>query len=180
MGRAVLYTRVSSRSQEDGYSLEEQERDERTYCDRQGHSVVALETDTFTGYDSLDERDGMQNAIKLIRHGQADTLVIWRVDRAGRFAVDNLLLHKEVSDAGGVLESVAEGKIPNTPEGVLMLSVFSYGGAKEREGADSRTQAGLDRENQHGPCSGVFCSRSTATAGRMVSARVGPGRTTTK
>lgn len=143
MGRAVIYTRVSTQSQEDGYSLSVQERDGRSYCDAQGHTVVAVQSDTFTGHDSLDERAGMQAAIQLIKHGQADTLVIWRVDRAGRFMLDNMLLHREVYEAGGVFASVTEGVIPNTPLGKLMLSVYSFAGETEWEGIRDRTQAGI-------------------------------------
>jgi len=143
MGRAVIYTRVSRKAQEDGYSLKVQERDGRSYCNTQGHEVVAVESDTFSGYDSLDERDGMQAAIKLIKRHDADALVIWRVDRAGRFMLDNLLLLREVSEAGGTFESVTEGIIPNTPMGKLLLSAHSLAGETEWESIRDRTQAGL-------------------------------------
>src|SRR5215831_8081775 len=99
MGRAVIYTRVSRKAQEDGYSLEVQERDGRKYCAGR-HEVVGVESDTFSGYDSLEERAGMQAVIKRIKRGEADALVIWRIDRAGRFMLDNMLLLREVSEAG--------------------------------------------------------------------------------
>jgi site-specific DNA recombinase len=143
MGRAVIYTRVSTDKQEDGYSLEVQERDGRRYCDQQGLTVVAVESDTFSGHDSLYERDGIQQALKLIRSKAADTLVIWKVDRAGRFMVDNLLLLRDVSEAGGTFASVNEGVIPNTPTGKLLLSVHSFAGETEWEDIRLRTQAGL-------------------------------------
>src|SRR5260221_514369 len=143
MGRAVIYTRVSSLGQEDGYSLEVQEKDERNYCAMNGYTVVAVESDTFSGHDTMEERDGMQAAIRRIRHGEADTLVIWRVDRANRFMLDNLLLLREVSEAGGTFASVKDGVIPNTPMGKLMLSVHSFAGETEWESIRDRTQAGL-------------------------------------
>ena len=109
VGRAVIYTRVSTRAQEDGYSLGTQEADGRAYCAKQEHTVVGVESDTFTGHDSLQERIGMQNAIRMIRRGEADTLVIWKVDRAGRFMIDNLQLLQDVSEAGGSWSPLRKG-----------------------------------------------------------------------
>lgn len=142
MGRAIIYTRVSSKAQEDGYSLDNQKQDAERYCGQHGHTVVGVESDTFSGYDTMDEREGMQRAIKRIRNGGADALVIWRVDRAGRFQLDNSLLHRDVSEAGGTFESVAEGLIPNTAEGRLMLSVLSFAGEKEWEAFKARAAMG--------------------------------------
>ncbi len=143
MDRAVIYTRVSTKSQEDGYSLEAQEDDGRRYCEKQGYSVVAVDSDIFTGYDSLEERNGMQDAIQRFRRGEANVLVIWKVDRAGRFDIDNLLLLRDVSDAGGRLESVAEGAIENTQLGRFMLNVHSFVAGSERDDIIKRTQRGI-------------------------------------
>lgn len=142
MGRAVIYTRVSTRAQEDGYSLDAQEKDSRQYCEGK-HTIVAVKSDTFSGHDTMDERVGMQAAVDLIQQGIADTLVIWRIDRSNRFMVDNLLLLRMVSDAGGSFESVTEGAIPNTPVGKLLLSVHSFAGESEWEAIRERTQRGL-------------------------------------
>jgi DNA invertase Pin-like site-specific DNA recombinase len=142
MGRAVIYTRVSTRAQVDGYSLEAQEQDGRRYCNGR-HDVVAVESDTFSGHDTMDEREGMQRAIKRIRSGEADVLVIWRVDRANRFSIDNALLLRDVSEAGGSFESVTEGVIPNTSVGRFMLSAHSFAAENEWEGIRERTQRGL-------------------------------------
>jgi site-specific DNA recombinase len=143
MGRAVIYTRVSSLAQEDGYSLEAQEKDGREYCRKHGHTVEAVESDTFSGHDTMDEREGMQRAIRLIRHGEVDTLVIWRIDRANRFSIDNLLLLRDVSEAGGAFASVSEGVIPNSAMGRFMLSAHSFAAENEWEGIRDRTQRGL-------------------------------------
>jgi site-specific DNA recombinase len=133
MTRAVIYTRVSSKAQEDGYSLDAQKQDGQEYCDKHGYEVVAIESDTFTGHDSLEQRDGMQRAIRLIRTGAADVLVIWRIDRAGRFTLDNLLILRDVTEAGGRLESVTEGPISNTADGKLLYMIKSHVGESEWE-----------------------------------------------
>jgi DNA invertase Pin-like site-specific DNA recombinase len=142
MGRAVIYTRVSSLAQEDGYSLEVQERDGRRYCEGR-HTVVAVESDTYSGHDTMEERAGLQAALRLIKRGDADTFVTWRVDRAGRLMEDNALLFREVGEAGGSFESTTEGLIPNTPLGKRMLQVHSFAAETEWEGIRDRTQAGL-------------------------------------
>jgi DNA invertase Pin-like site-specific DNA recombinase len=54
MAKAIIYTRVSSDKQErENDSLPAQEKKCRAFCDEQGWEAVAVESDTFTGHDSL-------------------------------------------------------------------------------------------------------------------------------
>jgi site-specific DNA recombinase len=150
MGRKIVYTRVSTLAQEDGASLDVQEEEGRDYCGRKSHSVVEVISDTYSGHATMGERPGLQRAIKLIRSGDADGVVVWRYDRGNRDILDNLLLLREVSEAGGTLESVTEGPITNNATGKMVLAAMSYAAETEWEAIRQRTRMGLDRRAKNG------------------------------
>jgi DNA invertase Pin-like site-specific DNA recombinase len=79
----------------------------------------------------LEGRDGLQKALRMIQRGEADTLLFKRISRAGRDIVDNLVMHRTVSEAGGKLHSVEDGPIANTSEGTVMLALLSYQAEKD-------------------------------------------------
>ncbi len=150
MRRAALYTRVSTRAQEDGYSLAAQEKDEREWCRKNDYDVVEVFSDTFTGHDSLEERDGMQAALRMIREHRADILVIWKVDRAGRFVENNLEMWGDVKEAGGQLAVSTDGLVPNTPTGKLVFLVQSWSAENEWETIRQRAEMGRNGRVESG------------------------------
>jgi DNA invertase Pin-like site-specific DNA recombinase len=87
--RLVICRRVSTAGQvTDGYGLPEQERD----CIRWnktspagGHRIVHVVTDeALTGKSTIDERDGLMEAMEWIRGGQADGILAPNLDRLAR------------------------------------------------------------------------------------------------
>src|SRR3954449_12397215 len=84
--RIVGYTRVSTSKQvEDGVSLPAQERGIRAWCKANGHKLVAIHSDEgISGGKDADEREGLAEALRLIRDGQADALVVKNLDRFAR------------------------------------------------------------------------------------------------
>jgi len=150
MGRKIVYTRVSTVGQEDGASLDVQEAEGREYCQRKSHGVVDVLSDTYSGHATMAERPGLQRVIARIRNREADGVVVWRFDRGNRDILDNLLLLREVAEAGGTLESVAEGVITNNATGKMMLAAMSFAAETEWEAIRQRTRMGLDNRAKNG------------------------------
>jgi DNA invertase Pin-like site-specific DNA recombinase len=125
--------------QADGCSLEAQEQACRSYAEAKGWQVVGVVSDTMSGRDSLGRRPGLQVVRKLFADGQADCLLVWRFDRSSRDMADGAVLHKEVSERGGWLESTTEGKVDSSPFGQLLLALRYYAAATELEGIVART-----------------------------------------
>lgn len=150
MQRAIVYPRVSSAKQSDGVSLSDQERHCVTYCAQQGYPVVAVIPEVYSGYDSLDTRRGLQQARDMIQQGEAEVLVVWRFDRASRETTDTLILLREVSQAGGRLESATEGPIENTPLGKMMAAARGFASETERDAIIARTHGALRTRAESG------------------------------
>lgn len=83
--RITGYTRVSTRHQAKGDSVEAQEEVIRAWADAHGHEVVAVHSDNGkSGTLDETERPGLLAALDLIEDGQADALVVHRLDRLAR------------------------------------------------------------------------------------------------
>lgn len=135
MTAAALYLRVSTRQQvaDDRTSLALQEKECRAAAAREGLDVVGVGSDVFTGYDSLDERPGLQKVRDLVQSGVADAVIVWKYDRGARDQLDLLLLHREVSQAGGRFISATQGEVENTAQGRMMLGIQGGFAEIERE-----------------------------------------------
>jgi site-specific DNA recombinase len=83
--RAIIHPRVSTDEQaEKGYSLPEQERKAREFCEREGLSIHAVIGDDYTGR-TLD-RPGLNQISDLARKREFDVLVCVRTNRLARKA----------------------------------------------------------------------------------------------
>ncbi|MEV6547023.1 recombinase family protein, partial [Streptomyces sp. NPDC051665] len=83
--RLVMYVRVSTAGQLDGYGLEAQEKDCRRWAKKHGHKVVKVCTDgAVSGKTSDEERPGLTEALGIIAAGDADGILAPTLDRIAR------------------------------------------------------------------------------------------------
>lgn len=82
MGKAVIYTRVSTEEQSKGYSLDAQKEKCIKYCKEKGYEVLEIITDTSSGKDI--NRDGIRKVIALAEQNDGLIIVGQERDRIGR------------------------------------------------------------------------------------------------
>src|SRR5438093_6687869 len=82
VGKAAIYTRVSTDKQQEGASLTVQLEACRSYCESHGLIVVEEFRDVLSGLSP--ERPQYQKAVELARSKAINKLVVWRLDRLGR------------------------------------------------------------------------------------------------
>lgn len=87
--RLVMVRRVSTIGQAlDGYGLDAQETDCRRWNTAAGHRIVHSVVDgdkvTTSGKSTVDEREGLMDAIEWIREGRADGILAPNLDRLAR------------------------------------------------------------------------------------------------
>ena len=81
----VVYLRVSTAGQLDGYGLEAQEKACRRWMKANGHRIVRICTDGgISGKVAEDERPGLSEALSLLADGSADGLLAPNLDRLAR------------------------------------------------------------------------------------------------
>jgi DNA invertase Pin-like site-specific DNA recombinase len=150
MARAIGYIRVSTEQQaEEGVSLSAQEAKVRAYCDLYGHELVRIEADAASA-SSL-KRDGLTRALASLDAGEADALVVVKLDRLTRSVRDlDTLLHGYFGAGGHDLVSIGEQVDTTTATGRLMLGMLMQVSQWEREVIAERTKAALQHKKARG------------------------------
>jgi DNA invertase Pin-like site-specific DNA recombinase len=75
-----------------------------------GHKVVSWETDVISGASELRDRAGWSKAAALVKSGQAQGVVVARLDRLARDVMVQELLLRKLSDLGGIVLSTRENE----------------------------------------------------------------------
>ncbi len=133
--KAILYSRVSSRAQEnDGHGLESQETRCRQYAEARGYEVVAVFPDTISGGGDFMKRAGMVALLSFIDAQPGEHFVVI-FDDLKRFARDTRF-HLDLRDAfrsrGATIECL-NFKFDESPEGEFIETIMAAQGALERK-----------------------------------------------
>lgn len=102
--------------------------------------------DVMTG--SKMERNGLKRALRVTRN--ADTLVVWKLDRLGRSVqgVLEVISNLKESDIGFI--SIRDGFDTNTPTGQFMMTILLALAEMERNLVSERTKAGMAAARRRG------------------------------
>lgn len=155
----VLYCRVSTQEQEaDGHSLDLQESKLRQYCDLHDIEVTACIREC--GSAKTLDREGLQSALQFLESGEADGLLVYKLDRLTRSMRDwGELLDKYFSPQARhqppkVLRSFTESINTGTASGKMVLNMMMTIAQWERETIAERTTAALAHKKSKGQRTG--------------------------
>ncbi len=141
--RVVGYLRVSTQQQADeGVSLEAQRTKLRAYAVAMDLELVALCEDAGVSAKSLD-RPGLRAALELLDQGQADGLVVAKLDRLTRSVRDLGELVERYFESRFSLLCLADSLDTRTASGRLVLHVLGAVSQWEREATAERTRDAL-------------------------------------
>ena len=141
----AIYVRVSSAGQD----LAAQEPDLKawTKTHRKGRRVVWYR-DKFTG--TTMKRPGMAKLEADVRAGKVGTVLVWRLDRVGRTAVELLSWLKDLELAGVEFVSVRDAIDTSTAAGKLLRTILAGFAEYEREVISERVRAGINKARAQG------------------------------
>lgn len=153
--RVFVYIRVSTQEQADeGYSLGEQEARLRKYCEAMDWILVRVYTDGGFSGGNMD-RPALQQMIKAIEKGEADMVLVDKLDRLSRSQFDTLFLIQEVFGKHGVsFVSRAEAFDTSTPFGRAMVGILAVFAELERERIKERMADGRHGRTKEGKWKG--------------------------
>jgi putative DNA-invertase from lambdoid prophage Rac len=145
--RVAIYHRVSTLDQDPTLARRELE----SWAARQGGTVAMLVEESASG--AWNARPGLQRVLDAARKGEVDAVVVWKLDRWGRSALDVLANIQALADAGVRFVAVSQG-LDVKPSGDamsrLMLTVLAAVAEFERDLIRERTRLGLDRARHAG------------------------------
>ena len=152
--RVIGYIRVSTAEQaSEGYSLAAQEAKLRSYAELYDLDLVRIEADPGQSGKDLD-RPALQAALEALRSGDADAILVGKLDRLTRSVADMARLIDEFfgekAPHKAALFSVADQIDTRTAGGRLVLNVLVSVAQWERETIAERTKSALDHKKAIG------------------------------
>lgn len=152
--RAVAYLRVSTEQQADhGVSLDAQRAKVQAYAELYDVTLVAVEVDAGESAKSLD-RPGLQRALAMLDAGDADALLVVKLDRLTRSVRDLSDLIERYFRKRAALLSVSEQVDTRSASGRMVLGILTQVGQWEREAIGERTSAALQHKRSRGEYTG--------------------------
>jgi DNA invertase Pin-like site-specific DNA recombinase len=150
-GRAVGYTRVSTAEQADSRAgLDAQERAIEKECQHRGWNLVAIHTDAGASGSSMNKRPALERALASLDAGEADTLVVAKLDRLSRSTLDFATLMERARAKGWGFAILDLGVDTTTASGEMMAGVVATFAQYERRLIGERTKAGLAAKRAQG------------------------------
>ena len=153
--RVFIYVRVSTNKQaEEGYSIPQQIERLTKFCEAMGWQVVKVYTDDgYTGGNL--ERPALKSMIKEIEKGNADIVLVDKLDRLSRSQFDTLFMIQKVFDANNVgFVSRAESFDTSTPFGKAMVGILAVFAELERSRIKERMADGKEGRAKEGKYKG--------------------------
>jgi site-specific DNA recombinase len=144
MARTLGYVRVSTEEQATaGVSLDAQRAKVRAYCDLHDLTLVDVVADEGVSGKRADNRPGLQEALRRLRNGEADALVVLKLDRLSRSVRDTLDLVEKCGREGWALHSISEKLDTGSAAGRFVVTVLAALAQMEREQIGERTRSAM-------------------------------------
>jgi DNA invertase Pin-like site-specific DNA recombinase len=162
--RVISYTRVSTEQQAEGYGLATQEQSIKGWAKTHSHKIVAAYSDEgISGSNGLDTRPGLAQAFRDLEAGQAEALVVYRLDRLARKLANQETWIARLESHGRKVISVTEPEYGDDEMRAFVRQVLGAVSEYERAVIVKRMQAGRATKASRGGYaygSPVFGTRS--------------------
>lgn len=147
--RVVGYIRVSTREQAgSGLGLDDQRAKIRSEAEHRGWEVEIIEDKAVSG-KNLDRR-GMRTALRLLARGEADALLVAKLDRVTRSLKDFADLMETARRQGWAVIALDLGVDTTTAAGEMMANVLATFAQYERRLIGERTRDALAAARERG------------------------------
>lgn len=155
--KCVLYPRVSTEMQVDGYSLEGQKNSLKRFADREEMEIVGIYEDAGKSGKSIEGRPAFKKMLSDIKNGlEIEYILVYKLSRFGRNAADILNSLEFVQSYGINLICIEEGIDSSQTSGKLLISVLSAVAEIERENIIEQTMNGRREKARQGGWNGGF------------------------
>ena len=155
--RCVLYPRVSTEMQVDGYSLDGQKNSLKRFAEREEMEIVGIYEDAGKSGKSIEGRPAFQRMLSDIKNGlDIAYVLVYKLSRFGRNAADILNSLEFIQSYGVNLICIEEGIDSSQTSGKLLISVLSAVAEIERENIIEQTMNGRREKARQGGWNGGF------------------------
>lgn len=148
--RLVAYIRVSTKNQLDNFSLTQQERKIREYCELHNYELLQVYPDQVSG--KKETRTGFDACMDRVFNGDADGVICWSLDRFIRKALRGWSIVSDLEAAGKHLVVVNRGldTASGGPTGKLVFQILLAVAEYELSIIQERFTAGREEKKAAG------------------------------
>lgn len=155
--KCILYVRVSTEMQVEGYSLEGQRSTLKKYAEREEMQVVGQYEDAGKSGKTIDGRPQFKQMLQDIKDGlEIDYVLVYKLSRFGRKAADISQSLEYIQAFKVNLICTDEGIDSSQASGRLLISVLSAVAEIERENIIEQTLGGRKQKAREGGWNGGF------------------------
>ena len=149
--KTVAYLRVSTEKQSDlGVSIEAQQQKVQAYAGLYDLELVEIIIDAGASAKTL-ERPGLYKALSMLKSGEADALLVVKLDRLTRSVADlGRLIETYFAPGKAALLSVSEQIDTRSAAGRLILNILASVSQWEREAIGERTRDAMHYKQSQG------------------------------
>jgi len=122
--RAVGYARFSSEMQRDGWTIQAQTGALTEHCAGKGFPLVTITKDEAKSGKNM-QRAGLDAALDIIRSGEANVLMVCKLDRATRDAFDAFGLERELRNHGAALYCIEQNIDTSDQQAFLQFGIHA-------------------------------------------------------
>lgn len=153
--KCVLYPRVSTAMQVEGYSLEGQKNQLKKFAEREEMQIVGIYEDAGKSGKSIGGRPAFKQMLSDIKDGlEIDYILVYKLSRFGRNAAYILNSLEFIQSYGVNLICIDEGIDSSQTSGKLLISVLSAVAEIERENILEQTMNGRREKARQGKWNG--------------------------
>ena len=155
--KCVLYPRVSTKMQVDGYSLDGQRNSLKRFAEREDMIVVDVYEDAGKSGKSIEGRPAFKKMLSDIENGlEIEYVLVYKLSRFGRNAADILNSLEFIQSYGINLICIEEGIDSSQTSGKLLISVLLAVAEIERENIIEQTMNGRREKARQSGWNGGF------------------------
>lgn len=153
--KCILYPRVSTEMQVEGYSLDGQKTSLKKFAEREEMQIVGIYEDAGKSGKSIEGRPAFKRMLSDIQEGlDVDYVLVYKLSRFGRNAADILNSLEFIQSYGVNLICIEEGIDSSQTSGKLLISVLSTVAEIERENILEQTMNGRREKARQGKWNG--------------------------
>lgn len=131
--KVAIYARVSTVEQaEEGYSIDEQERLLKEYCDNHNLEVYKAYSDRGISGKDIKHRPELKQMLKDSEENKFDMVLVWKINRLSRKLADVLKMVELFDKNNVTFKSYSEPFETNTPAGKMQFQMMALIGEFER------------------------------------------------
>ena len=153
METVIGYTRVSTKNQKDGISLEDQAIKIKMYCELKGFKLDKIYVDNGKSGGTISKRPEFKKALDHLSSDSVSGIVAYDLSRLSRRMLDLEILLEGIFKKKG-LHTIKENVDTKTVGGMAMLRVLTAFNQMQREEASIKTREAFARKRLKGEYTG--------------------------